>query len=382
MDSGTANRTWTSRLSAGPHMSTFVKTSPSNHSGTNQSGSYSKEFVYGMCAGYIAVMCVAVIGNAIVIVTIVRNTSLRRVTTNLFILSLAFSDLLTASLAMPFDLEALAGSLPWKHGHVICDIWATMYLIAVPTSILTLLAVAVERFKTLKDPLNKFRESHSVTHRRAIIAIFTLWGYSIMFAVVPLIGWRRSDVSVIDGQCIFNITHVYSALSSVVNFLLPVILTAYLYVRIFMIAHRHAPGAATQQNTDHKAMYRNIRAARTVAVIVFAFFLCWAPFTVLSVTMATCYTCTHAVSSELFSALLLLGYTNSALNPFLYSFKDKRFRVTCVRMLRSLRSRKQPSLSREERVEHAGKLAVNGPKVSDVLPNNQQIRLTNFNVRL
>ncbi|EDO34093.1 predicted protein, partial [Nematostella vectensis] len=344
-----------------------------------------------MCAGYIAVMCVAVIGNAIVIVTIVRNTSLRRVTTNLFILSLAFSDLLTASLAMPFDLEALAGSLPWKHGHVICDIWATMYLIAVPTSILTLLAVAVERFKTLKDPLNKFRESHSVTHRRAIIAIFTLWGYSIMFAVVPLIGWRRSDVSVIDGQCIFNITHVYSALSSVVNFLLPVILTAYLYVRIFMIAHRHAPGAATQQNTDHKrlaktatfrsekhkgkasvsrisvcrvireslcsqgkkktridfhkssasvtraaeagAMYRNIRAARTVAVIVFAFFLCWAPFTVLSVTMATCYTCTHAVSSELFSALLLLGYTNSALNPFLYSFKDKRFRVTCVRML-------------------------------------------------
>ena len=80
---------------------------------------------------YILIVAVAALGNLIVCFAIIANKSLRSSPTNLFILSLAFSDLLTATLAVPFDIEGLFLNLTWKHGEIMCQVWVTVYLITV-----------------------------------------------------------------------------------------------------------------------------------------------------------------------------------------------------------------------------------------------------------
>lgn len=59
--------------------------------------------IYLLICIYIIIFLLAVIGNILVIVTLVQNKRMRTVT-NIFLLSLSVSDLLFAILCMPFTL--------------------------------------------------------------------------------------------------------------------------------------------------------------------------------------------------------------------------------------------------------------------------------------
>ena len=74
----------------------------------------------------------------------------------------------------------------WVHGEVFfCEISSTMFVTTVPTSIWTLLAISVERYKSLSDPLNRFRRSPFMSRKRALIINFLIWLYSVLFASIP-----------------------------------------------------------------------------------------------------------------------------------------------------------------------------------------------------
>ena len=139
----------------------------------NTTGAYfdfSPSFQYPVLACHILIVLIAVIGNVIVKCgAIIVNKNLRSSPTNTFIFSLAFSDLLTVSLVVPFDIESIILLGPWRHNEELCQAWITMYLITVPTSILTLLAVSVDCYKNLSDPLNRFRRCRFMTRKKALI---------------------------------------------------------------------------------------------------------------------------------------------------------------------------------------------------------------------
>ena len=63
----------------------------------------------------------------------------------------------------------------------MCEAWITVYLITVPTSILTLLAVSVDRYKSLEDPLNRFRRFRFMTRKRPLIVISVIWLLTALF---------------------------------------------------------------------------------------------------------------------------------------------------------------------------------------------------------
>lgn len=124
-------------------------------------------FLYPVATGYILIAVVAAIGNLLVFLAILANKSLRSKPTNLFLLSLAVSDFLTSAIAIPFDIESLLLQGGWKHGVVLCVAFLTAYLITVPTSILTLLAISVDQYLNLRDPLRRFRRAQFMTKRKA-----------------------------------------------------------------------------------------------------------------------------------------------------------------------------------------------------------------------
>ena len=66
-----------------------------------------------------------------------------------------------------------------------------MFLTTVPTSIWTLLAISVERYKSLSDPLNRFRRSPFMSRKRALIINFLIWLLQRVVRFYSVDGWRE-----------------------------------------------------------------------------------------------------------------------------------------------------------------------------------------------
>ena len=323
----------------------------SESNATEASFSFSPSFVYPVATCHILIVAVAIVGNLLVCYAILVNKNLRSNPTNLFIFSLALSDLLTVTIAMPFDIEGLFLGVVWKHGEIMCKAWITVYLITVPTSILTLLAVSVNRYKSLSDPLNRFRRCRFMTRKRALIISFVIWLYSFLFALLPIMGWRTHEEFVYNSVCYFPFNLVYLTLSSLLNFILPLLITCAIYVKIYLIAHRQQSSfdggeSRKLRSTEGKKVYsKNVQAAKTISIFVGTFFCCWVPYSSVSMVANLCEPCAIHIPYEVRIVLLMFGYLNSALNPFLFAFRNSRFNRAlslqifqiCNRKLRGLR---------------------------------------------
>lgn len=308
----------------------------------------SKPFAYTLTSAFIIITIVTILGNLLVCYAILANRMLRRTPTNIFIFSLALSDLLTAVMAITFDIDILLKGGIWTHGEHMCRAWSTIYLIGVPTSILTLLAVSIDRYKTLSDPLGKFRETRFMTRKRAFIIVVCVWVYCVMFALVPVFGWREWDTWVHAGVCYFVLTFEFSVLSSFLNFIVPLLATCAVYIKIYLIArnrhdmfHESSSHSVSQAENErrHKNYRKNVRAAKTISLIIGAFFFCWVPYCVLSIVLNLRHDLIATTPTEITFILLMCGYLNCALNPFLYSLLNKRFKTTYTKICRNLRSK-------------------------------------------
>ena len=308
---------------------------------------FKAEFAYPMTAIYVIIIGTAIIGNILVCYAILTSPKLRRCASNIFIFSLALSDLLTATVAMPFDVDLLLKGGRWQHGEGLCQAWTVAYLVTVPTSILTLLSQSVDRYKTISDPLNRFCRSQFMTRTKALIVSGAVWLYSLIFALLPVLGWRKKERFVSYDMCYFPFEHVYSFLSSFINFVLPLLIACGIYIKIYFIASQQQKtktgirscGSAVFTKNNCRHYQRNVRAAKTTCIFVCTFFFCWVPFSALSIVANLCAPCLRAIPPDVFSVLLMFGYTNSAINPFLFSFRDEKFKAAIVSCWRGGRRR-------------------------------------------
>ena len=307
---------------------------------------FDKTFLTVTVSLIIIIIFAAVCGNLLVCLAISLNQRLRKVT-NYFIVSLAISDLMTACFSMPFDVQALIHPFGWNNGEFTCNFWAFMYLIAAPTSILNLMAVSIDRYRAISAPLQYYDKMRP---KRALAFIAIIWLYSFVFTTVGMVGWPFYDHSVINGMCFFNIHPYFSVTSSAVNFIFPTVVMCVIYFKIYLIANAHAHRLANEvpepvpsclsnedsanMTNEKKRTKRNIKAAKTIAILVSTFLVCWMPITLLSTVGSLCRECIMVGNVAVFQALLVLAYLNSALNPILYSFLNREFRESFIKIFK------------------------------------------------
>ena len=77
-------------------------------------------------------------------------------------------------------------------------------------------------------------------------------------------------------------------------------------------------------------MRRYRKAARSLALLVIVFSVCWLPYTVSTLILAVCETC---VNKDLYEAFNWLLWLNSSINPFLYAVMNPLFRRHYQRLL-------------------------------------------------
>lgn len=81
------------------------------------------------------------------------------------------------------------------------------------------------------------------------------------------------------------------------------------------------------------SLSRERRAARTMAVIMAVFVICWLPFFLMYVIFPFCQSCVDKTDQRVVNFITWLGYINSSLNPIIYTIFNIDFRRAFSRLL-------------------------------------------------
>ena len=329
------------------------------------------EFIHiFLCFAEAAIIITALVGNFLVVYVFIFYKKLRTRVTNYFVVSLAVSDILTSGFVTTFKLDSNIKANLWTHGEFICSLYTTMYLLAVPSSVINLCAVTVDRYLVLRMPL---RYNSVMPPGRAVLIICCLWIYAVIWACLPVMGWKIDFPIIQNGYCHFVSTREYNVAVNIVNFLLPMIFMAIFWSFIYGIVLKHlervinmeknlSRNTSGSSNFSHlngitqatrlsdfvpprnerkKRMRRNVRGSRYIGFIVVLFYFCWLPYVTISMIGNLCQYCLEEqmIPFVIYDAFLVLGLLNSALNPFLYPFHDKHFKVAFRDMWKKMKSK-------------------------------------------
>ncbi|KAJ8260944.1 hypothetical protein COCON_G00166670 [Conger conger] len=200
-------------------------------------------------------------------------------------------------------------------------------------SVANLLAIAIERHITV------FRmQLHTrMSNRRVVIVIVIIWSMSIVMGAIPSAGWN----CICAVHTCSNMAPIYShsylvfwAVFNLVTFVVMVVLYAHIFVYVrqrTMRMSRHSSGPRRNRDTMMSLL-------KTVAIVLGAFIICWTPALVLLLLDVFCPSC-NVLDFEKF--FLLLAEFNSAMNPIIYSYRDKEMSATFRQILCCHRSRQE-----------------------------------------
>lgn len=319
----------------------------------------------------IIIAIVSLVSNFLVVYAFVAYKKIRTSVTNYFVISLAMSDILTSGLVTTFTADIYLTDYRWTHGFFMCNLYTTMFLLALPSSVINLCAVTVDRYLVLRMPL---RYTSLMPPRRAVIIICCLWIYAITWSCLPVLGWnalKNGRTVIMNGHCYHSSTPIYNNLVNIINFLLPMVFMAIFWVFIYSIAHKHRKRVlkierslslntnessnssnnmngevhpmthltARNEKMEKKRLQRNVRGSRLIGFLVVLFYFCWLPHVSLSFIGNICIPCHTRIPYFLYDVFLALGFLNSALNPFLYPFHDKHFKAAYKDMWKKFRSK-------------------------------------------
>uniref|UniRef100_A0A4W6BXE0 D(1B) dopamine receptor n=1 Tax=Lates calcarifer TaxID=8187 RepID=A0A4W6BXE0_LATCA len=286
------------------------------------------------------------LGNFTVCAAVCRYRHLRAKVTNIFIVSLALSDLLVAVLVMPWKAVAEVAGF-WPFGG-FCKTWLACDIMCSTASILNLCVISVDRYWAISSP---FRYERSMNKKVASVMIGVTWTVSVVISFVPVqLNWHRAEYRV-DGSCDSSLSRTYAISSSLISFYIPVAIMIVTYTRIYRIAQmqirmissleRAAEHAQSCRSDLRVSIRKETKVLKTLSIIMGVFVCCWLPFFILNCALPFCpgpgapgaQRGPYCVSEKTFDVFVWIGWSNSSLNPVIYAF-NADFRDAFLRLLR------------------------------------------------
>ncbi|XP_006740463.2 pyroglutamylated RF-amide peptide receptor isoform X1 [Leptonychotes weddellii] len=288
----------------------------------------------------VLIFALALFGNALVVYVVIRSKAMRTVT-NIFICSLALSDLLIAFFCIPVTmLQNISDT--WLGGAFICKMLPFVQSTAIMTEILTMTCIAVERHQGLVHP---FKMKWQYTNRRAFTMLGVVWLVAVIVGS-PMWHVQRLEVKY---DFLYEKEHVccleewaspahqkiYTTFILVILFLLPLMLMLILYSKIgYELWIKKTVGDCSVLRTIHgkemsKITRKKKRAVIMMVMVVALFAVCWAPFHI--VHMMTEYSNFEKEYDDvtvkmIFAIVQIIGFSNSICNPIVYAFLNENFK--------------------------------------------------------
>ncbi|XP_066505751.1 type-2 angiotensin II receptor-like [Hoplias malabaricus] len=272
---------------------------------------------------YSIIVALGVIGNGLVVFVLCKSSS-RKTVANTYILNLALSDLLFL-LSLPFWAVYYSFDYDWIFGRLMCKLCGGLLTFNLYASIFFITCMSMDRYMAIVHPLKSQRCRNLC---RARIVSFLVW-FIAGLTTVPTIMFRDTHEF---GNVTACVMHFHSPgwfvglglMKNTLGFLLPFVIITSCYC----IIGKHllmAPGLdKSTSNLD--------RVLKMVGAVVLAFFFCWFPFHTLTfldvlVSLRFLEACNLEQTISLgIPFTICLGFSNSAINPFLYCFVGNHFR--------------------------------------------------------
>lgn len=267
------------------------------------------------CALNAPLIIVAIIGNLLVLVSILRAYSLFSPSITL-LCSLAMSDLLVGLVLQPLYIaNALTGNSPLKQA-----LNTTVFAVC-GVSLLTMAVISVDRFLALHYHM---RYPNLMTRHRAIYTTVTLWIFVFMLSFLNF----------------WTINACY--LTSAASILICLLVSTVCYIKIYCIVKQHQLQIHTRQKavetntTDiNQTMLRSTKNAKNTFIYYIVMILCYTP---VFVAMAILF-----ISPSHWNKGWILADTvvfmNSSINPFLYCWRLRELRTAVVKTVRQMLGR-------------------------------------------
>ncbi|XP_008511008.1 pyroglutamylated RF-amide peptide receptor [Equus przewalskii] len=292
----------------------------------------------------VLIFALALFGNALVVYVVTRSKAMRTVT-NIFICSLALSDLLIAFFCIPVTmLQNISDN--WLGGAFICKMVPFVQSTAVVTEILTMTCIAVERHQGLVHP---FKMKWQYTNRRAFTMLGVVWLVAVIVGS-PMWHVQRLEIKY---DFLYEKEHIccleewaspahqkiYTTFILVILFLLPLTVMLILYSKIgYELWIKKRVGDGSVLRTIHgkemsKIARKKKRAVIMMVTVVALFAVCWAPFHVVHMMIE--YSNFEKQYDDvtikmIFAIVQIIGFSNSICNPIVYAFMNENFKKNFV----------------------------------------------------
>ena len=176
-------------------------------------------------------------------------------------------------------------------------------------SIMNLVAVSVDRYVHITRPLS---HQKLITKHRVLTSIVCIWVFSCGLSLVKGLNWNWQRPN-------------YEMLVFCLGFLFPVGVIIFCYVQIYAVVKQQLRKYMKQNKCASKSntLKNDMKAIKTIAIVVLAFIICWAPFFILNFIHGWCKC---KINQHIITFAKWLHYCNSALNPIIYACFNKDYR--------------------------------------------------------
>lgn len=326
----------------------------------------------------VLIMLATVFGNVLVITAVYLYHRLRRMT-NFFIISLAVSDLFVALGHLPLRIDMSVHNNNWcfdkEPGDVTtCAYWVVLDTVFSSASICNLVIISIDRFLAITKP---FEYQSRMTKRVGFSLIAFVWVYAMLWGALSLIDWTGEStpdnphINVIlspsgERGCRKN-DRTYYTVAMAVAFFLPLLIVIVTYSCVFRVAFTQAKAVASLDPTKGKKhILRELKATKTIAIVIGVFIVCWLPTFIIIVMSFWCVSCfdpfiTNRTLSYAIriTFIFVLPVMNSSLNPLIYTLFNKEFRSAFSRMLCKQRGASRSDFMDEASVTEAANSRTN-----------------------
>ncbi|XP_059176057.1 orexin receptor type 2-like, partial [Physella acuta] len=283
------------------------------------------------------VLVIGLVGNCLVCFAVWRNPRMRSAT-NIFLVNLAVADFLVILICLPPTItEDITQN--WYLGKEMCKVVKCLQKISILVSVLTLTAIAVERWLAICRPL-MFRQT-SVRAKRAIAIV---WVISLASAVpdgysVDVLDYSDHDQGIVcEPTWSMEVETIHLWIMFVVFYLVPLGIMTFTYIKVALCLWRSGYNDESDEasaNVPKAQMLLRRKKAKMLIVVVALFAVCYLPvyvFFILRYTRILDYFPVYTIQPiVMFSHWLC--YFNSAVNPTIYNFMScnfrREFRIAC-----------------------------------------------------
>ncbi|KAL4229344.1 hypothetical protein ACF0H5_012383 [Mactra antiquata] len=282
---------------------------------------------------------IGILGNTLVIFVVCLNRNMKT-SVNIYLINLCIADILVLAVCMPTVVVDIYAREVWYFGSAMCSIVPFLENTVVHASVLTLIAISIERYRVICQPLRGIRDDVLKNAK----AVPLIW----MICAASNIPWffiaDYRDSSHTDGTpikvCRLKMSpdwhRLYVAILCICYFVVPFLILLILYCRICYILQisNHDITSGELRKDSKQSRYRHRLRAQVVNIIVclvLLFFMFHLPYRIISMWFT--FGDQRAIHSlglhklfHIIYSVRILFYFNHAVNPIIYNFVSSKFR--------------------------------------------------------